>query len=73
MEDEGNGDTNCNWWTQNNLQMIGKGNGRLRNKRSEDLSDYSIIKISQNTEKSHGDMRLEKFSKEKIMIISIKL
>ena len=35
---------------------IGKGTGRLENmKTSRDHPDYSIIKISQNTEKSPGD------------------
>ena len=28
---EDDGDTNCNWWTWNNPQMIGKGTGRLIN------------------------------------------
>ena len=38
--------------------MIGEGTGRLRNQRtSRDHQDNSIIKISQNTEKSPGDSR----------------
>ena len=35
-----------------------KGTGRLRNQRtSDDRSDYSIVKIVQNTEKSPSDLR----------------
>ena len=53
MEHESDGDTNCTWCAWYNLQRIDKGTGRLRNKRkSSDHPDYSIIKISQNTEKS---------------------
>ena len=58
MEHESDGDTNYNWYTWNNPQMIGKGTGRLENKRaSGDHPDYSIIKIGLNTEKSPGDLR----------------
>ena len=36
-------------------QRLGKGTERFRNERTtRDHSDYSIIKISQNTEKSPG-------------------
>ena len=56
MEHEGDSDTDRNWCTWNNLQRIGKGTGRLGNKRpSGDHPDYSFIKISQKTEKSPGD------------------
>ena len=59
MEHEGDGDTSSNECAQNNPQMIGKEIGRLGNKRmNRDHPDYSIIKISQNTEKSPGDLRL---------------
>ena len=38
--------------------MIGIGTGRFGNKRtSGDKYDYRIIRISQNTEKSPGDLR----------------
>ena len=58
MEYEGEGDTNCDWCTCNNPQRISKGTKGLKNKRtSEDHSDYSIIKIGKNTEKSPGDLR----------------
>ena len=54
MDHEGDGNTNCNWCTWNNLQKIGKsGNQRL----SGDHPDYSIIKTGQNIEKSPGDLR----------------
>ena len=55
MELEGDGDTNCNWYSQ---QRISKETGRLRNKRtSRDYPDYCIVKFIQNTEKSPGDLR----------------
>ena len=58
MDQESHGDTNCYSYTWNNPQRIGVGTGRLRNKRSsEDHPSDSIIKISQNTEKSSGDLR----------------
>ena len=39
-------------------QGIGKGTGRLENKRlSGDHLDNSIVEIGQNTEKSSGDLR----------------
>ena len=39
-------------------QKIGKGTGRLENKKTRrDYPDFSITKISQNTEKSYGDLR----------------
>ena len=58
MEHEGDGDTICNWRTQYSHQRIGKGTGRLGNKRtSRDHPDNSIVKIRQDTEKSPGDLR----------------
>ena len=58
MEYEGDDDTNCGWCTWGNPKRIGKGTGRLGNKRtSGDHPNYSIIKIGQNTEKSLGDLR----------------
>ena len=56
MEHEDDRNTNCNWCAQNNPQRIIKGTGRLENQRtSGDHPTYSIIEISQNTEKSPGD------------------
>ena len=49
------------WWcTWNNPQRIGKGAGRLGNKRtSRDHPDYNIIiNIGQNPEKCPGELRL---------------
>ena len=58
MEHEGDSNTNCNWYTWNNPQKIGKRTGKLGNKRtSRDHPDYSVIKIRQNTEKSPGGLR----------------
>ena len=52
------GDINCNWCSRYGHQRIGKGTGGLGNKRtSGDHPNYSFIKISQNTEKSPGDLR----------------
>ena len=55
MKHKDDDDTNCNWYTQNNSQKIGKGTGRFRSQRRS--GDYNIIKIGQNTEKSPGDLR----------------
>ena len=58
MEHEGDGETICGWWTWNNSQRIGTETGGLGKKRtSSDHSNYSIIKIGQNTEKSPGNVR----------------
>ena len=58
MEYEGDGNTNHNWCTGNNLQRHGTGTGEFRNQRtSRDHPDDKIIKISQNTEKGPGDLR----------------
>ena len=58
MELKSNGDTNFEWCTRNTPQRYDKWTGRLRNQRtSRDHSDYSIVKIGQNTEKSPGDLR----------------
>ena len=58
MKYEGDGDTNCNRCTRNSHQKFGTGTGGLGNKRtSGDYPNYSIVEISQNTEKSPGDLR----------------
>ena len=58
-EHEGNGDTNCNWRTWNDLQRLGKRAGRVRNRTTNrNYLNYSIVDISQNTEKSPGDLLL---------------
>ena len=76
MEHEVDGDTNCNWCTWNNPQRVGTWTGGFENKRTrEDHPNYSIIKISQNTEKSPADLRrlaviqtpMKKFARSNIM------
>ena len=58
MEHESDGDTICNWCTRRSHQRIDTGTGGLRNKRmNRDHPNYSIIKISQNTEKSPGNSK----------------
>ena len=58
MEREGDGNTNCNWCTWNDPQRLGKEAGGAKiGGRAEDHSNYSIDKVSQNTEKSPGDQR----------------
>ena len=57
MEHEVDSDTNCNSCTWNNLQRICIGTGRLGNKRASRDHPDNGIKISQNSEKSLGDMR----------------
>ena len=50
--------TNCNWCSWYTHQRIDKGTGGRGMKRtSGDHSNYGIIEIGQNTEKSPGDMR----------------
>ena len=50
--------TNCNWCFRYNHQKISTGTGGLGNKRtSGDNPNDGIAEISQNTEKSPGDLR----------------
>ena len=58
LENESDGDTNCNWCTRYSHQRIGTGTGGLVNKRmSGDHLNYSIVEISQNTKKRFGDLK----------------
>ena len=58
MENEDDGDTRCNWRARYNQQKVSKGTGGFGNKKtSGDHPNNSIIKISQNTEKSPGNLR----------------
>ena len=58
MEHESDVYTDCNWCSWYIHQSIGTRTGRLGNKRtSGEHPNYSIMKISQNTEKSPGDLR----------------
>ena len=55
---ESDGDIKCNWNTWYSHQRFGTGTGGLGNERTgEDHSNYNIVEISQNTEKSPGDLR----------------
>ena len=51
-EHESDADTNCNWCARYSHQSIGKGTGRLGNKRRSSR----LIKIGQNTVKSLRDL-----------------
>ena len=58
MEHDSDGDTNCNWCTWNNPQMIVTRTRRLRDQMTRRChQDFSIIKIGQNIGKSLGDLR----------------
>ena len=51
-------DTNCKWCTWNSLQRLGKETGRIENQRkNQDHLDYSIVEVSQNTQKSPRDLK----------------
>ena len=57
MERESDGDTNCYESAWYSHQMIDHGTGRFGNKRTNrDHPNLSIINISQNNEKSPGDL-----------------
>ena len=58
MEHKSDDDTSYNWCTQNGPQRLGKGTVRVGDQRKNgNHPNYSIIKISQNTEKNSGDLR----------------
>ena len=58
MVHENNSVTNCNWCAWYSHQRFGTGTGGLRNKRTiGNLLKYSIVEISQNTEKSPENLR----------------
>ena len=58
MEYEDGSDTNCNWCTWKELQKLYKLAGRAKNRRaSKDHLNYWIVEISQNNEKSPGELR----------------
>ena len=58
MEHEGGSDTNCNWCTRNGSQIFRKETGKVGNQRTRrDDPNYSIVKISQNTEESPGNLK----------------
>ena len=58
MQHKSDGHTIRYWWTRYSHQRISTGIGKLENKKTRgDYSNYSIVKIAQNTEKSPGDLR----------------
>ena len=58
MEYRGDGDTNCNWCTWNDLQKLEKRSGKVENlRRSWDYPNYGIVQIGQKTEKNPGDLK----------------
>ena len=58
MELEGECFSSCNCCTGNNPHSLGRRTGRVKNQRKRrDHPDYSISYISQNIEKSSGDLR----------------
>ena len=78
MEHEGDCYTNTNWSNKNNSLGLGKETKRLRNHKTiGDYSNYSIIKISSNTEKIPRVMwRLavtEKSEKDDQLIIVLRI
>ena len=58
IEHESDGDTNYNWSDWHSHQRIDTGTGELGNERLGEAHQHcSINKISQNTEKSPGDLK----------------
>ena len=58
MEYESEGDTHCNWYSWYSHKRIGTGSEGFRNERTTgDYPKYIIVEISQNTEKSPGELR----------------
>ena len=57
-EHEGYSETNFSWHSCNSHQRLEKGSKRIGNHRkNQDHSEYSIVEINQNIQKSPGDMR----------------
>ena len=58
MEHESQGHCKCCWRSRNGHQQPGEGIGRIGNQlENRNHPDFSIAEISQNTEKSPGDLR----------------
>ena len=56
MEHESDDYTNCNWGSWYSHQRIGTRTGGFENNgKGGDSPNYSIVDISQNTDKSPGD------------------
>ena len=59
MEQESDDNTSYNWCSRNDCQRLGKKTWIVGNQRtSRDRPNYSITKISQNTEKSPRNLSL---------------
>ena len=57
VEHESDDNTNCNWSSLYSHQRIGtRAGGLTNNGTGGDCSNYSIIEIGHNTEKSSGDL-----------------
>ena len=66
MEDEGDGDTSCNWRARNGSQKIGKKSGENGDQRKDrDQTDHIIFKVGMNTEKSRDEISSHSDSSEK--------
>ena len=58
MEHEGDGETSCKWCTWDDTQRLCKRVRRVGNRRVTILrSNYSIVEVGQNTEKSPRDLK----------------
>ena len=58
VEHKSDGYTNCNWCSWYRHQRIGSRTERFGNKGMwRDCPNYSIIEISQNTEKGPGELK----------------
>ena len=58
MEYEGDSDTHCNWCTWNDTQRLGKKTARgVKSMKRRNHSNYSIVKIGENTEKNPADLQ----------------
>ena len=74
MDHESDGDSNCNCYSQNYPQKLGKETGRVENlKTSGDDLNYSIVKIEQNTEKNRLDLRRHTVTQTQVKDNQIKL
>ena len=55
MKRESDGNTDYNWCTRNGLQRLSMGTERVKNRRTS--RDHPNYNISQNSEKSPGELR----------------
>ena len=58
MEHESDRETGCNWYTWNDPKKFGERVGGVGNRRKSRVHpNYNIVELTQNTEKSPGDLR----------------